>query len=249
MICSKMKALSVSSSSSLLMILLLLLFQISLAQRSFRQQSLGVEASSSSSSSPSAWKSRCNCCGRVVPTHTAFISKVGDTRGRRRVVTDCNTGSIGWAYKKTTTTTTTSSGSSSRNNKHHQQQQRLHRLHFTSNNNCPIPRSNYELFLKELDYLVKLGVLEPVSGLVDYAAPTFLVPKPNGTARWVSDFRALNKIIKRKVYPLPKINDILKKRSGYSFLTKLDISMQFYTFELDDASKELCTIATPFGLY
>ena len=134
MICSKMKALSVSSSSSFLMILLLLLFQISLAQRSFRQQSLGVEASSSSSSSPSAWKSRCNCCGRVVPTHTAFISKVGDTRGRRRVVTDCNTGSIGWAYKKTTTTT--SSGSSSRNNKHQQQQQRLHRLHFTSNNNC-----------------------------------------------------------------------------------------------------------------
>ena len=117
-----------------------------------------------------------------------------------------------------------------------------------------VPHNHRPIFKAELDRLVKIGVLEPAPRS-EWIAGTFIIAKkllPNETVprvRWISDFRGLNKHLKRKVYPIPRIADILARRTGYSFLSKLDISMQYYTFELDDESKELCTIATPFGLY
>jgi hypothetical protein len=37
---------------------------------------------------------------------------------------------------------------------------------------------------------------------------------------------------RQRIYPVPRIDYILSRRSGYNFFTKPDISMQYTTFEI-----------------
>ena len=108
------------------------------------------------------------------------------------------------------------------------------------------PRSLEDAYKAELQRLCELGVLAPCGGS-EWAAPSFLIPKKDKTVRMVTDFRVLNRSLKRRNYPLPRIIDLITKRKGYTFFTKLDISMMFYCLELDEESQQLCVTNTPFG--
>jgi hypothetical protein len=113
-----------------------------------------------------------------------------------------------------------------------------------------VPRTHADVFKQECERLQKIGVLDPIKvGATEHAYPSFIIPKKDGTVRWISDFRKLNKILIRKIFPLPNIHDTLTKRKGYKYFTKIDISMCYYTFELDEESSYLCVIVTPFGKF
>ena len=99
-----------------------------------------------------------------------------------------------------------------------------------------------------MDRLVRIGVLERAK-CSEWIAGTFITAKKDGRVRWITDFRGLNRSLKRRVYPLRRISDIITRHPHYKYFTKLDISMQYYTFVLDEPSCDLCTFATPFGLY
>jgi cleavage and polyadenylation specificity factor subunit 1 len=101
---------------------------------------------------------------------------------------------------------------------------------------------------KEIDRLTEIGVLERNSDS-EWAAPTFVQPKKTGDIRVLTDFRRLNAKLRRKPYPLPKINDLLFKLEGFQYATAIDLSMGYYHIPLDRYSQMLCTTILPWGKY
>jgi len=87
-----------------------------------------------------------------------------------------------------------------------------------------IPRCHIQTLKAEVESLVKIGVLKKVNRS-EWAAPTFIIPKKDGSVRFISDFRELNKWILRKPYPIPNIQDMLLNLEGFQWATSLDLNM------------------------
>jgi hypothetical protein len=90
----------------------------------------------------------------------------------------------------------------------------------------PIPKIPEATLKIEIERLCKIGVLRKINRS-EWGSPTFIIPKKDGTLRFISDFQELNKRIKRKPFPLPKIQDLLLKLEGFQYATSLDLNMAY----------------------
>jgi hypothetical protein len=70
-----------------------------------------------------------------------------------------------------------------------------------------------------------------------WSSPVVIVPKRQGGFRFAIDYRALNAITKKDVYPLPRIDDDLAVLCSARWFSTLDLASGYWQVELDEASK------------
>ena len=105
------------------------------------------------------------------------------------------------------------------------------------------------MFRKEVEILVKLSVIEE-SNDSEWVAPSCAHPKAKtNRTLFLSYFRNLNRQIKRKPYPMPKIQEILLNLEGFQYANSLDLNMGCYRICISKESSNLCTIILTFGKY
>lgn len=112
----------------------------------------------------------------------------------------------------------------------------------------PVPRIHRDTIMTEITRLLKLGVLEKIEES-EWGSPSFIIPKGNNQVRFLTDFRELNKRILRKPYPLPKIQDMLQQMESFTFASAIDLNMGYYHLRLSPATREICAIVFPWGVY
>lgn len=87
---------------------------------------------------------------------------------------------------------------------------------------------------------------------VSYAgggAPAFVVPKPNGTWRMVISYVELSKLIEKRVYPMPNIDDAINMLKGNKYFKTLDLAQGYYQIELPESERDKTSFVTEEGTF
>ena len=92
----------------------------------------------------------------------------------------------------------------------------------------PIKQQPYRTAISRRDIIKQMvgqmqeqGIVQPSSS--PWASPIVLVPKKDGSLCFCVDYRKLNSITKKDVFPLPRVDDILDTLNGTQFFTSLDL--------------------------
>ncbi|XP_015779930.1 PREDICTED: uncharacterized protein K02A2.6-like [Acropora digitifera] len=102
---------------------------------------------------------------------------------------------------------------------------------------------------KELDEMVNLGVIKPVTEPTDWVSSVAYSQKSNGQWRVCLDPKDLNRAVKRSHHHTPTLDEITHQFKGSSVFSKLDARHGYCSVVLDEESSHLTTFNSPFGRF
>lgn len=114
----------------------------------------------------------------------------------------------------------------------------------------PVPYGSLQAVEQELNRLLDLEVLEPITHS-DWAAPIVVIRKKDtGKVRVCADFKCsgLNNSLIEEIHPLPTSDDLFGTLQGCIF-SKIDLKDAYLQIALDSESQKLAVINTHKGLF
>ncbi|GMF35050.1 unnamed protein product [Phytophthora fragariaefolia] len=95
--------------------------------------------------------------------------------------------------------------------------------------------------------MLRNGVIEEGSGA--WGFPVVLLKKKDGSVRFCVDYRALNAVTVKDVYPLPRVEETLETLYGAQRFTSLDLHAEYWPLGVAEEDKPKTAFTTRRGLF
>lgn len=110
-----------------------------------------------------------------------------------------------------------------------------------------VSEAERKIIVDQVEKMIADGVVRPSSS--PWSSPVVLVRKRSGEIRFCVDYRRLNSVTQRDVYPLPRVEDVLGRLSGARYFTSLDLESGFWQLPVAEKHQEKTAFITPDGLF
>ncbi|UYV83386.1 hypothetical protein LAZ67_23000842 [Cordylochernes scorpioides] len=104
-----------------------------------------------------------------------------------------------------------------------------------------------EIRKEQIDEMLRDGIIRPSSS--PWSFSVILVKKRDGKYRFCVDYRKLNDVTVKDVYPIPRIDEVLDTLQGSKYLSAIDLKSGYWQVEVEEKDKEKTAFTTAHGLY
>ena len=111
----------------------------------------------------------------------------------------------------------------------------------------PIAMKHYNWVKEDINKLLEAGVIR--NSHSSWSVLIIVVPKGDGGKHLVTDYRALNKVTRKFVWPMPKVEDIFSQLNGAKYFSTLDLRAGYHHIGLTADSIPKTAFTSPFGKY
>lgn len=104
----------------------------------------------------------------------------------------------------------------------------------------PVKRA---LMKQEAEYLLQHGLAKPSSSA--WSSPCLVECKPDGSPRFITDYRKVNAVTVPDAYPMPRMEDCVDNLGYAKFVSKLDLLKGYWQVPLTERASEISAFVTP----